>query len=93
MFSGFLRERINGSRVIQFKLDLSGYLWDNFFSECPFLGITKNIFFNDYVKSKGNYVGNFSFYLCAYLEFFILDTLDTLVLELIPDGLNNICQR
>ena len=79
--------------MVQFKPDLSGYLWDNFFSECPFLGITKNIFFNDYVKSKGNYVGNFSFYLCAYLEFFILDTLDSLVPDLIPDGLNTICQR
>ena len=70
---------MNGLRVVQLKLDLTGYLWDNFFSEFPFLGVTKNIFFNDYVKSKGNYVGNVSYYLCTYLEFFILDTLDSLV--------------
>ena len=84
LFSGFLRERINGSRVVQLKPDLSGYLWDNFFSECPFLGITKNIFFNDFVTSKGHYVNNVSFYICTYFKFLILDTLDNLTGEAMP---------
>ena len=90
MFSQWKDERFESGPI------KTGFVWlslGQLFSECPFLGVTKNIFFNDYVKSKGNYVGNFSFYLCAYLEFFILDTLDNSVLDLIPDGLNHICQR
>ena len=85
-----LRERINGSKVVQLKPNIA---WDSFLSECPFLGITKTIFFNDFVKSKGRYVNNVSFYLCAYLEFFILDTLDSLAPSLVPNVLNEICQR
>ena len=90
LFSGLLRERIKGSKVVQLKPNI---VWDSYLSECPFLGITKTIFFNDFVKSKGRYVNNVSFYLCAYLEFFILDTLDSLAPNLVPNVLNEICQR
>ena len=33
-----------------------GAMWDNFFSQCTWLGVTKNVFFNHYVinKSSGN---------------------------------------
>ena len=93
LFSGVLRERINGSKVAQLKPDLSGYLWDNILSECPFMGITKNIFFNDFIKSKGHYVKSFPFYFCSYIEFFVLDTLDSMSPYLVPDVLNRICQR
>ena len=33
-----------------------GYIWDNFLSKCTWLGVTKNVFFNNYVinKSSGN---------------------------------------
>ena len=35
---------------------LWGYIWDNFLSKCTWLGVTKNVFFNNYVinKSSGN---------------------------------------
>ena len=35
---------------------LWGYIWDNYLSKCTWLGVTKNVFFNNYVinKSSGN---------------------------------------
>jgi hypothetical protein len=79
--------------VEQLKSGWSGYLWNNYLSECPFLGITKNIFFNDYVYAKGVYVNSWSFYMCAYLEIFILDTIDTIAPELVPVSLSQLCHR
>ena len=91
---GYLREKINGSTVHQLKSGWCGYFWDNFFSTCPFLGIVKNVFFNDFIKAKGLYVNNGWFLGCAYWEFFILDTLDGfLPPNLIPTFLDDICQR
>lgn len=89
--TGFARQRLEGVKVEQLKGGWSGLLWDEYFSQCPFLGITKNIFFNDFVKAKGTYVNSFAFYMCAYLEFFILDTLDGFYS--VPTFLNQICQR
>ncbi len=92
--TGYARERIPLSRVEQIKTGWSGYMWNNWLSECPFLGITKNIWFNDYVKAKGTYTKSFYFYLCAYLEFFILDTIDAMgALDLVPEHIANLCTR
>jgi len=41
---------------------LDGHLWNWIFSRCPFLGITKNIFFNKFVIEKGNYIKSGWFY-------------------------------
>ena len=59
-----------------------GRAWNGFFSHCPFLGITKNIFYNDVVLDKGSngvsYIKGQKFYWCAFLEFFILENLEYL---------------
>jgi hypothetical protein len=81
--SGFVRERVEGVSVRQFEGGRTGEAWNSFFSHCPFLGITKNIFFNDVVLEKGsgntNYIKGHKFYWCAFLEFFILQNLEWLV--------------
>ena len=94
IFLGYVRERIHGSKVMQLKGGLDGYLWNQILSNCPFLGITKNIFFNDFVISKGSYVNSPYFYFCAFLEFFILDSISMyLSPNLIPDFVENLCKR
>ena len=78
--AGFLRERVPGVKVQQFHDGLIGDSWNSFFSHCPFLGITKNIFYNDVVLDKGSgktsYIKGQKFYWCAFLEFFILENLE-----------------
>ena len=29
-------------------------MWDNFFSQCTWLGVTKNVFFNNFVINKSS---------------------------------------
>lgn len=86
--TGYLRSRILGSRIQQLQ---PSFLWDHFLSECPFLGITKHIFFNDVVLKKGTYVKSPYLYLCAFWEFFVLDTVERFVH--VPDYLNKLCSR
>ena len=31
-----------------------GLMWDKFFSQCTWLGVTKNVFFNNYVVNKSS---------------------------------------
>jgi len=80
--TGFLRERIPWAKLQQLKDGNMGKAWNGFFSHCPFLGITKNIFYNDVVLDKGSngvsYIKGQKFYWCAFLEFFILENLEYL---------------
>lgn len=81
--TGFLRERVSGVTVEQFQGGWSGHSWNSFFSHCPFLGITKNIFYNDLVLDKGSgktsYIKGKKFYWCAFLEFYILENIEFLL--------------
>jgi hypothetical protein len=81
--TGFVRERVEGLEVKQFQDGWSGHCWNSFFSHCPFLGITKNIFYNSVVLDKGSgktsYIKGQKFYWCAFLEFFILENLEYLI--------------
>lgn len=91
--TGYALERIQGSRIAQLKPGYSGYMWNNWLSMCPFLGITKNIFFNDYVLKKGVYVNNHKFFWCAFYEYFILDNIEYLAPGLTPKYLIALCER
>jgi len=86
--TGFIRERVKGLEVKQFHDGWSGRSWNSFFSHCPFLGITKNIFYNDIVLDKGSgktsYIKGQKFYWCAFLEFFIFENLEYLIPSIIP---------
>jgi len=86
--AGFLRERVQGLQVKQFQEGWTGRAWNSFFSHCPFLGITKNIFYNDVVLDKGSgktsYIKGHKFYWCAFLEFFILENLEYLIPSISP---------
>jgi len=80
--TGFLRERLPWARLQQLHDGTMGKAWNGFFSHCPFLGITKNIFYNDVVLDKGSgsvsYIKGQKFYWCAFLEFFILENIEFL---------------
>jgi len=80
--TGFLREKLPWARLQQLHDGQMGRAWNGFFSHCPFLGITKNIFYNDVVLDKGSngvsYIKGQKFYWCAFLEFFILENLEFL---------------
>lgn len=80
--TGFLRERLPWAKLQQLHDGTMGRAWNGFFSHCPFLGITKNIFYNDVVLDKGSngvsYIKGQKFYWCAFLEFFILENLEYL---------------
>lgn len=80
--TGFLRERLPWATLQQLHDGPMGQAWNGFFSHCPFMGITKNIFFNDVVLDKGSngvsYIKGQKFYWCAFLEFFILENLEFL---------------
>ena len=97
--TGFLREFLPWVNLGQLNGGVMGQAWNNFFSHCAYLGITKNIFFNDIVISKGsngvNYIQGHKFYWCAFLEYFILENLE-LVVPAVSDytgPLWNICKR
>ena len=78
--TGFLREFLPWVSLRQLNEGAMGASWNFFFSHCPYLGITKNIFFNDVVIDKGSngvsYINGHKFYWCAFLEFFILENLE-----------------
>eukprot|EP00092_Neocalanus_flemingeri_P002750 GFUD01002945.1.p1 GENE.GFUD01002945.1~~GFUD01002945.1.p1 ORF type:complete len:385 (+),score=72.52 GFUD01002945.1:393-1547(+) len=78
--TGFLRERLPWATLQQLHDGPMGQAWNGFFSHCPFMGITKNIFYNDVVLDKGSngvsYIKGQKFYWCAFLEFFILENLE-----------------
>ena len=52
--SGFLREYLPNVKLQQLHDGIIGQTWNKFFSHCPYLGITKNIFFNQFVVSKSS---------------------------------------
>ena len=56
--TGFVRERIEHSKVFDLQPGLAGQLWDNVLSHCPFVANIKNVFFNQFVIEKGSYVSN-----------------------------------
>lgn len=95
--TGFLLERLAGVSLQQLNNGLTGFSWNHFFSHCPFLGITKNIFYNDIVLDKGSgsvtYIKGQKFYWCAFLEFFILENIEYLAPELSPNYLWDMCSR
>merc|ERR1712025_1359596 len=45
--SGFLREKLPWIKMRQLDGGVWGHMWDNFFSRCTWLGVTKNVFFNN----------------------------------------------
>ena len=52
--TGFLRERLPWVQIRQLEGGLSGLVWDNFLSQCTWLAVTKNVFFNKFVKRKSS---------------------------------------
>jgi hypothetical protein len=56
LFLGYARERIEGARLESFETGISGSVWNRVLSQCQFISFTKNIFFNNVVLKKGNYV-------------------------------------
>ena len=66
---GFTVERIAGGKVEQLEGGKAGYLWNNYFSYCPFLGITKSLFFNKFILQKGVYIGSGGkwFFWCVFV--------------------------
>jgi len=97
--TGFLRERLPGVMLRQLHGGVIGETWNRFFSHCPYLGITKNIFFNGIVTAKGaqgvSYINGHKFYWCAFLEYFILENLEWMFPSLEPytDPLWKVCHR
>jgi len=96
--TGFLRERLEGITLQQLhSKGWNGLSWNSVFSHCPFLGITKNIFYNDIVLDKGSgrvtYIKGQKFYWCAFLEFFILENVEYVAPGLSPKFLWDLCSR
>lgn len=95
--TGFLRERLPWVQLQQFDSGISGTVWNRFLSQCPFLGITKNIFANDVVLDKGSgsvtYIKGMKFYSCAFLEFFILENMELMMPDMVPPYLWDLCAR
>jgi len=97
--TGFLRERLPGVLLRQLHGGVIGETWNRFLSHCPYLGITKNIFFNGIVTAKGaqgvSYINGHKFYWCAFLEYFILENLEWMFpsIETYTDPLWKVCHR
>ena len=97
--TGFLREYLSDVRLSQLHGGVIGDSWNMFFSHCPYLGITKNIFFNGIVTEKGaggvSYINGHKFYWCAFWEFFVLENLEWLIPSLEPytAPLWSVCHR
>jgi len=96
-FSGVTREHVAGTRVEQLSGEGTwmGSLWNDHLSYCPFLGITKNMFFNDVVIAKKTTIdmqGGW-FLWCAFWEYFILDPGEFLLPDILPNCMINMCHR
>ena len=52
--TGFLRERLPWVEIRQLDVGISGLVWENLISQCTWLAVTKNIFFNKFVVSKSS---------------------------------------
>jgi len=96
--TGHLRERLPWVNLSPLQSGgLSGLLWGSFLSHCPYLGITKNVFFNDVVLEKKSgkipYTSGQKFFACAFLEYFILENLEYINPSLAPEYLWQICDR
>ena len=52
--TGFLRERLPWVQIRQLEGGLSGLLWDHVLSQCTWLAVTKNVFFNKFVRRKSS---------------------------------------
>ena len=76
--TGILRSHLAGVGAEQLEDGLMGMVWNNIFSHCPFLGFTKNVFFNSFVLRKGSdgvdYVNGGRFYVCTLFEYFVYYT-------------------
>lgn len=91
--SGYVFGQIEGAKLEQLSGGYMGDLWNKYFSYCPFMGITKAVFFNDIVLSKGNYVKSGWFLWCAFWEYFILDNVEFLLPDILPDSMTKMCHR
>ena len=95
LFYGFVLEQIEGARVEQLAGGPYGSLWNNILSQCPFLGTSKNVFFNQVVIKKGRYVGGFDvnawYFFCGIWEGYVVYKFEHLLP--IPDFLLYLCNR
>ena len=104
MITGVLRERLPQIRLETLRRGFMPLLWQNIFSHCPWLTLTKLSFFNDLVISKRSsrsnvqYVGSITspgvwrFYICLHLEF-ILEHFEHFATGLVPSFVFDICSR
>ena len=104
MITGVLREIFPQIRLETLQRGFMPLLWQNIFSHCPWLTLTKLSFFNDLVISKRRsrsnvqYVGSITssgvwrFYICLHLEF-ILEHLEHFASEVVPSFVFDICSR
>ena len=92
---GFTVERIAGGKVEQLEGGRAGYLWNNYFSYCPFLGITKSLFFNKFILQKGVYIGTGGkwFFWCAFWEYWIVDPVEFFMGNFTPSWMIQMCNR
>ena len=97
--TGFLREKLPWIRLGQLEGGFVGAVWDNFLSECTFLGISKNIFFNKFILSKGSggvqYVHGWRLYTCIVWEFYVMGAIEILAPSSLVSWVTSldICQR
>jgi hypothetical protein len=97
--TGFLRERLPWIQIQQLEGGTNGFLWNNFFSSCTFLGISKNIFFNRFVLAKGSggvqYVQGCRLYACIVWEFYIMGAIEIMAPTCFVNWVSscNICSR
>ena len=94
-FTGFTVERISGGRVEQFEAGKMGYLWNKYLSYCPFMGITKSLFFNNFIIQKGAYIGGGGrwFFWCAFWEYWIVDPTEFFFGSFTPNWVVQMCNR
>ena len=73
--TGILRSHLPWVNIEQLEGGLRGSVWSSVLSHCPFLGFTKNVFFNSFVLKKGSdgvdYVNGGRFYVCTLFEYFV----------------------
>ena len=73
--TGILRSHLPWVNIRQLEGGVSGTVWNNVLSHCPFLGFTNNVFFNRFVLKKGSdgvdYVNGGRFYVCTLFEYFV----------------------
>ena len=63
--NGLVRRKIPNSRVMPF---IPNSYWTEFVFQCPTMSIVSNVFFNDIVLEKNNYIKGWKFYSIIMLE-------------------------